>query len=60
MLLQNDHKELWALLAWAVPDDMSSCQEFEKFYTLPIKLGQQRDANDLFLGKVGLLVTMPL
>ena len=50
--LQNDFKELWALLKWTVPDDFAELREFEEFYTMPVKMAQQKNASDHHLGKV--------
>ena len=49
---QNDFKELWALLHWAVPGDFPQYQTFEHFYVEPVKLGQSKNASDHHLGKV--------
>ena len=50
--LQNDFKELWALLSWAVPDCVSDLRQFEEYYVDPLKLGQRSNASEYHLGKV--------
>ena len=53
-MLQNAHKELWALLSWANPGSLSDWTSFERHYVNPLKYGQKKDCTDIQLAKVGI------
>lgn len=51
-VMQNSHKELWALLNWANPGSLGDWTSFERHYVEPLKLGQKKDCTDIQLAKV--------
>lgn len=50
--MQNDHKELWALLSWAVPECGGDWRAFAKKYVQPMQHAQKSNATDEELARV--------
>lgn len=44
--MQNDHKELWALLSWAVPQCLGDWRDCDKKYVQPLQHAQKANATD--------------
>ena len=44
--MQNEHKELWALLSWAVPQCAGEWRDFDKKYVQPLQHAQKSNATD--------------
>ena len=44
--MQNEHKELWALLDWAVPNCLGTWLDCSAQYVVPLQHAQKSDATD--------------